>query len=109
MSALEQELERKIDERVEKALEEKLPLIIRALGIREAEPESAGQYGDALDVAKMLGRDLSTKESINKAKKHVYDLARKKLIPSIRISERNLKFDLAKVRQAIDAKQTEAA
>lgn len=108
MSDLEKEINRIVDERVEKALEEKLPAIIRALGIKEAEPEPDGLV-DAVEVARFLGRDLSSPESIRKAKKHVYHLAAQNLIPSVRISERNLRFDLAKVKEALAAKETQAA
>ena len=103
MNELQKEIERIIDQRVEKALEEKLPEIIRALGIREAEPEHNGLV-DALEVARFLGRDLSSPENIRKAKKHVYHLAAQNLIPSVRISERNVRFDLAKVKEALAAK-----
>lgn len=105
---LDETIQRMIDERVERALEEKLPEIVRALGIREAEPESDGYVG-ALEVAKLLGRDLSTKQEIRNAKQHVYNLAARKLIPSIRISERNIKFDLAQVREALKAKEQAVA
>lgn len=108
MSDLEKEINRIVDERVEKALEEKLPAIIRALGIREAEPEHDGLV-DAVEVARFLGRDLSSPENILKAKKHVYHLARIGSIPSVRISERNLRFDMAKVKEALAPKQPQAA
>lgn len=108
MSELEIAIQKMVDERVDAALEEKLPAIIRALGIKEAEPEQSG-YVDALEVARLLGRDLSSPENIRKAKKHVYDLASRKLIPCLRISERNIKFDLAEVKAALDAKKNRAA
>lgn len=108
MSDIEQALIKLIDARIEKALEEKLPAIIRALGIREAEPESDGLV-DAEEVARYLGRDLSSEEKVLKAKKHVYHLARIGSIPSVRISERNLRFDLAKVKEALTAKQSQVA
>jgi hypothetical protein len=104
MSEIERALQKLIDERLDSALKEKLPEIIRALGIKEAEPESDG-YVDAEAVARLLGCDLSSKENIRKAKKHVYNLAAQKLIPSVRISERNIKFDLAKVREALQRKE----
>lgn len=102
---LQEHIERIVDERVERKLEEKIPEIIRALGIREAEPETEG-YVDAVEVARLLGRDLSTRENIRKAKKHVYHLAAQNLIPSVRISERNIKFDLAEVRKALDSRKS---
>jgi hypothetical protein len=102
---LDEHIQKLVDERVEKALEEKIPLIIRAIGIKDAaEPDSDG-YVDALEVARFLGRDLSSPENILKAKRHVYNLARTNRIPSIRISERNLKFDLAKVKEALKSKE----
>lgn len=103
MSELEVVIQKIVDERVERVLEEKIPEIVRALGIREVEVHDEG-YVDAIEVARMLGRDLSSPEKILKAKKHVYNLVRKNLIPSIRISERNIKFDLNKVREALNAK-----
>lgn len=103
MSELEEAVKAIVRKEVERALEEKLPEIIRALGISEVEPQSDGLVG-VLEVAKLLGRDLSSPENIVKAKKHVYNLARLKRIPSIRISQRNVKFDLAKVKEALQAK-----
>lgn len=108
MSDLEKEINRIVDQRVEKALEEKLPAIIRALGIKEAEPPTDGLV-DAVEVARFLGCDLSSPENILKAKKRVYHLARINSIPSVRVSERNLRFDLAKVKEALAAKQSQAA
>lgn len=108
MSKIEDELQRLIDESVERAIAERMPAIIRAARIREVESQSDG-YVDALEIAKLLGRDLSSRENVLKAKKHVYNLARKNLIPSVRISERNVKFDLAKVKEALEAKQSQAA
>lgn len=80
--------------------EQMLPDMIRALGLREAEPQTE-ELSDALEVAKLLGRDVSSAEKIRAAKKHVYNLARKNLIPSVRVSPRCVKFDLAKVKQVI--------
>lgn len=108
MNDLQKEIERIIDQRVEKALEEKLPEIIRALGIREAELEHDGLV-DALEVARYLGRDLSSPENIHKARQHVYHLARINRIPSVRVSERNLRFDMAKVKEALTTNETQAA
>jgi hypothetical protein len=92
-----------VAEEVERALEEQLPAIIRALGIKEAEPANDGLV-DAVEVARFLGCDLSSPENILKAKKRVYHLARINSIPSVRVSERNLRFDLAKVKEALAAK-----
>ena len=108
MSEVDLALQKMIDARVEKALEEKLPEIIRALGIKEAEPAS-DVYVDALEVARLLGRDLSSKQKVKNAKQYVYNLAARNLIPCIRLSERNIKFDLAKVREALKAREQAAA
>lgn len=108
MSELEDAIQKIVNQEVERALEEKLPEIIRALGISEVEPPSDGYVG-ALEVAKFLGRDLSSPKNIRKAKQHVYNLAARKLIPSIRISERNIKFDLAKVKEFLATKESQAA
>lgn len=104
MSEIEQALVKLIDERIEKAFEERIPEIVRALAVRKVEPELPA-YVDAIEIAKMLGEDVSTRENIRKAKRHVYNLAAKKLIPSIRISERNIKFDPVKVREALETKE----
>jgi len=108
MSELESVIRKMVDERVEKALEEKLPEIIRALGIKEAEPASDG-YVDAEAVARLLGCDLSSREKVRKAKKRVYNLAAQKLIPSVRLSERSIVFDPAKIREYLKTKSQEAA
>lgn len=106
--SLEEALRPLIEAEVERQLEQKLPEIIRALGIREAEPES-DHLVDALEVARLLGRNLSTPENILKAKRYVYDLARQRKIPSVRLGERSIKFDLAKVKEALATKETKAA
>ena len=90
-----------IDRIVDQKVEEKLPEMIRALGIHEASPEP-NDLIDAVEVAKMLGRDVSTPENISRAKQHVYNLARRKLIPSIRLSPRCLRFNRAEVKKVID-------
>jgi NAD(P)-dependent dehydrogenase (short-subunit alcohol dehydrogenase family) len=89
-----------IDAIVDRKVEEKLPEMVRALGLREAEAETE-KLSDALDVAKLLGCDVSSPEKVRAAKKRVYNLAGKDLIPSVRISPRCVKFDLAKVRKVI--------
>jgi predicted DNA-binding transcriptional regulator AlpA len=90
-----------IDRLVDQKVEEKLPEMIRALGIREATPDSE-ELIDAVEVAKMLGRNTSTEENISRAKQHVYNLARRKFIPSVRLSPRCLRFNRAEVKKVID-------
>lgn len=108
MSTLENAIQEIVRAEVQRQIGEEIPAIIRALGLKEAEPENSG-FVDALGVAKILGLDISTPENIVKAKKHVYHLAAQKKIPSIRISDRNIKFDPVKVRQTLEAKETKAA
>ena len=97
-----------IDRIVDRKVEEKLPEMIRAVDIHEAPAETESLVG-ALEVAKLLGRDLSTSENIRRAKKHVYNLARQRLIPSVRVSPRCLKFDLTRVRQKLADRSVEEA
>jgi hypothetical protein len=91
-----------IDRIVDQKVETKLPEMIRALGIRETNPEEEDLI-DAVEVAKMLGRDVSTKHSILCARKHVYNLAQQKLIPSVRLSPRRVMFNRVAIRKVIDA------
>jgi hypothetical protein len=59
------------------------------------------QLADAAEVAKLLGEDLSTDKARRRALQKVYDLARRNLIPSVRVSPRRVRFDLAAVRRAL--------
>jgi hypothetical protein len=106
--SIEAEIEKLIDGRVEKAIEERMPSIIRAARIRQAESEFEN-YIDAQAVAKLLGYDLSSEENIRKAKKRVYNLAAHKHIPSIKLSERNIVFDPVKIREYLKSKEQAAA
>jgi hypothetical protein len=102
MSALEDAIQKMVDERVERAIEAKLPEIIRALGIREADLSSeVGELVDAVEVAKLLSCDVSTPKKVKNAKAYVYNLARQELIPSVRISPKRVKFDLNAVRKVL--------
>jgi predicted DNA-binding transcriptional regulator AlpA len=92
-----------IDRLVDQKVEEKLPEMIRALGIHEAEPSGSEQLIDALEVATRLGFDVSTENAIVLAKQRVYTLARQKLIPSVRLSPRRLRFDAAEIERVIQA------
>lgn len=101
MSQLEEAIQKIVDERVERAIEAKLPEIIRALGIKPAE-ESSGELVEAEEVAMLLGHDVSTPKGLSRGRKHVYNLARQNLIPSVRLSPRCIRFDLAKVKQVLN-------
>lgn len=95
-----QNLIAEIDRIVEQKVEQKMPEMIRALTLREVEPASE-ELVDVLEVARILGRDLSSPEKVRAAKKHVYNLARQDLIPSVRLSERCVRFNLVQVRKVL--------
>jgi hypothetical protein len=101
MSELESAIQRMVDECIDRALEAKLPEFIRALGLKEADDEDL-ELGDAEDVARILGYDLSSPENIRTSTKKVYALASQNRIPSVRISPKRLRFNLAKVKKVLD-------
>jgi hypothetical protein len=55
---------------------------------------------DATEIARLLGEDLSTDKRKRAACQKVYDLARKNLIPSVRVSPRRVRFDPQAVKRA---------
>jgi hypothetical protein len=106
MSALEKlvsELLNEIDSIVDQKVEAKLPEMIRALGLRPAPEEGreADHFVDAIEIAKLLGRDVSTPEAIRSARKHVYNLANLGRIPCSRPTPRRMLFDPNAVRKAL--------
>lgn len=102
LSRMVETLLAEIEAIVDRKVEEKLPEMIRALGIAEAVPDDEyTELVSAVEVAKLLGRDVSTPENVLRAKQHVYNLARQNLIPSVRVSPRCLRFDLDKVKQVL--------
>jgi hypothetical protein len=110
MSELDSAIQKVVDERVQKLeadLRSEFAEMFRAV-MGDAPRQSDG-FVDALEVAKLLGRDLSSKEKVRKAKKYVYNLAAQNLIPSIRLSERSLVFDPIKVREYLKTKERNAA
>lgn len=100
IEAIVKDLLLEIDRIVDKKVEEKLPEMVRALGIREAEPQTESLV-DAVEIAKILGRDVSTPESVRRARKHVYNLARINSIPSVRTSPRRIMFDAQAVKRKL--------
>ena len=89
---------------------------VLALIARELEPlraallRPAGESGpaietlvDALEVAGIYGFDTSTDKARRAAKQKVYDLARRQLIPCVRVSPRRVRFDPAAVRKTLAA------
>jgi hypothetical protein len=87
MSAIESivtNLLAEIDRIVDQKVEAKLREMIRAMGLRRA--NDVDTLVGAIEVARLLGRDVSTPESARSAKHHVYDLASRHLIPSVRLA-----------------------
>lgn len=84
-----------VRELVAEELEPIRELLVRPAG--EPAPE-VSELVDAAEVAKLMGEDLSTKKKRRAAVQKVYDLARRGLIPSVRVSPRRVRFDLAAVK-----------
>ena len=95
------ELERLIDQKVESKLEKRIPDMVRAVGIRDADTLEHEELMDASEVAKRLGFDMSNENAILLSKQRVYTLARQRLIPSVRLSPRRVRFSRAAVEQVI--------
>jgi hypothetical protein len=94
---LKDRFKRIIDDTVERKLEPYRELLLNGM---TPEPQ-VGHLVDALAVAELMGYDLSTPKNKRAAKQAIYHQARRGNIPSVRISERRLKFDLEKVKQKL--------
>lgn len=64
-------------------------------------PPSVSELVDVTEVARLLGEDVSTDKAKRRAAQKVYDLARRDLIPSVRVSPRRVRFDLAAVKRSL--------
>ena len=108
--ALLRAVDREIDAMVERKIEHKLPQIVRALGLTEVPAACAEEsaYVDAIEIAKILGRDTSTPKAVRAARKHVYNLANLKRIPCVRPTPRRMVFDPVAVRKALKDSQQES-
>ena len=84
---------------VERRVEEMFPALAEPVDASN-EPSSGGLV-DALEIAKLLGRDISSSEKVRAAKLYVYNLARQNLIPCVRISPRRIMFNPADIRRVI--------
>ena len=56
---------------------------------------------DAGEIARLLGEDTSTERKKRAAVQKVYDLARRDLIPYVRLSPRRVRFDPAAVKKCL--------
>lgn len=77
---------------------------LRDLLLRPADetfPPSVSELVDVTEVARLLGEDLSTEKARRRAAQKVYDLARRNLIPSVRVSPRRVRFDLSAVKRSL--------
>ncbi|MDX6577865.1 MAG: hypothetical protein QOE96_3818 [Blastocatellia bacterium] len=59
---------------------------------------------DALEIARLLGLDMSTEKEIARAKNYVYNLARRQAIPSVKVSHKCIRFDLTRVKAKLEKK-----
>lgn len=67
----------------------------------EPSPPLVTELVDVTEVARLLGEDVSTDKARRRAAQKVYDLARRNLIPSVRLSPRRVRFDLPAVWRAL--------
>lgn len=91
MSELEGLIRKLAAEEAERIVGEMLPEYIRAVGIKSVDEENP-ELVDAEEVARIIG----------KTPKQVYTLARRNLIPSVRLSPRCVRFDPVKVKEVMD-------
>lgn len=75
-------------------------VLLRPAG--DASPPPASELVDAAEVARLLGEDVSTVRARKRAAQKVYDLARRGLIPCVRVSPRRVRFDPAAVRRHLE-------
>jgi hypothetical protein len=85
-----------VDRTTNEQIENKLPDPTRVI----SEPtDPPAKLVDALEIARLLGYDTSTAQSIARARTYVYSLVRRNAIPFIKVSRKCLRFDVAKVRE----------
>jgi hypothetical protein len=91
-----------VRETVAEELEPLRDVLLRPAG--DDSPPSVSELVDVTEVAKLLGEDVSNERARRRAAQKVYDLARRGLIPSVRVSPRRVRFDLAAVRRSLAAR-----
>lgn len=96
-----------VRETVAEELEPLRDVLLKPAG--ETSPPSVSDLVDVMEVARLLGYDLSTERARRQSAQKVYDLARRGLIPSVRVSPRRLRFDLAAVKRSLAARAPAAA
>jgi hypothetical protein len=96
-----------VRETVAEELEPLRDLLVRPAG--ETSPPPVSELVGVTEVARLLGEDVSTDRARRRAAQKVYELARRNLIPSVRVSPRRLRFDLAAVRRSLAERAPENA
>ena len=91
-----------VRETVAEELEPLRDVLLRPAG--DGSPPPVSELVDVTEVAKLLGEDVSTDRARRRSAQKVYDLARRNLIPSVRVSPRRVRFDLAAVRRSLVAR-----
>jgi hypothetical protein len=91
-----------VRETVAEELEPLRDLLLRPAG--ETVAPSLSELVDVTEIARLLGEDLTTERARRRAAQKVYDLARRGLIPSVRVSPRRVRFDLAAVKSSLAAR-----
>ena len=91
-----------VRETVAEELEPLRDVLLRPAG--ETSPSLVSELVDVTEVARLLGEDVSSDKARRRAAQKVYDLARRNLIPSVRVSPRRVRFDLAAVRCSLAAR-----
>lgn len=88
-----------VRETVAEELEPLRDVLLKPVG--DAPSPSVSELVDVTEVARLLGEDVSSEKARRRAAQKVYDLARRNLIPSVRVSPRRVRFDLAAVRRSL--------
>jgi hypothetical protein len=105
--ALKEQLLQFIRTTVSAELEPVRELLLRPVG--EEPPSAVSELVGVTEVARLLGEDVSSDSARRRAAQKVYDLARRNLIPSVRVSPRRLRFDLTAVRRSLAEKSCGSA
>lgn len=85
-----------VRETVAEELEPIRGLLLKPVG---EEATDVAELVDAVEIARLLGEDISTERKRRAAAQKVYDLARRELIPSVRVSPRRIRFNPQAVKK----------
>ncbi len=88
-----------VRETVAEELEPLRDVLLRPAG--DTSPPPVSELVDVTEVARLLGEDVSSDKARRRAAQKVYDLARRGLIPSVRVSPRRVCFDLIAVKRSL--------